>query len=121
MLTYKRVGVVGSRGFRNYEQIVRELKKILEMDYEIVSGGAIGVDSMAQRFAKEYGYNIYIIYPKYHIYGKSATFIRNKEIVKNSNIVVAFYQKGRFKQGGTANTALWAAKLNVPLYEYEEE
>jgi hypothetical protein len=36
-------------------------------------------------------------------------------------MVIAFYQKGRFQQGGTSNTAEWARKLNVPLFEYEEE
>lgn len=116
----KRVGVVGSREFKNYDQLETELDKILVEDDWIISGGAKGVDSMAQRYAKEKGYNIKIYYPKYHRFGKGATFIRNKLIAEDSDLVVAFYQKGRFQQGGTANTAKWANELGVPLQEFEE-
>jgi predicted Rossmann fold nucleotide-binding protein DprA/Smf involved in DNA uptake len=75
---------------------------------------------MAQRYAKEKGKQILIIYPSYAQFGRPATFIRNKIIVENADIVLAFYQKGRFQQGGTANTAEWARKLGVTLHEFEE-
>lgn len=116
----KRIAVVGSRKFKNYAQIERELSDIVKYDDELVSGGAIGVDSMAQRYAKEHGYAIHIYYPRWEN-GHSAGFIRNKRIVENSDIVVAFYQTGRFQQGGTANTAYWARKLEKTLYEFEED
>lgn len=118
----KRWAVVGSREFENWDQLKRVLEKtILSPEDEIVSGGAIGADSMAQRYAKEKGHNIHIYYPKYGVYGKPATFVRNKVIVKNADAVIAFYAKGFFQQGGTANTAKWARELGVPLFEYEEE
>lgn len=124
MLTYKRIAVVGSREFKNYEQLQREVDSRYEEGDRLVSGGAIGADSMAQRYAKERGLSIFIIYPRWRvngIYNPGAGFIRNKEIVENSDIVLAFYQKGRFGQGGTANTAKWARDLGVPLEEFEEE
>jgi predicted Rossmann fold nucleotide-binding protein DprA/Smf involved in DNA uptake len=121
MILTRRVAVVGSRQFKNWGQLKFVLDKILEQDDELVSGGALGVDSMAQRYAKEFGYDIKIFYPKYARYGKPATFMRNKTIVENSDLVLAFYQGGRFQKGGTANTAEWANKLGVPLLEYEEE
>jgi len=122
VLTYKRLGVVGSREFKNYSQLDLRVRELLETDDdEIISGGAVGADSMAQRFCKENGYDISIKYPKYKKYGKPATFIRNKLIAENSDLVVAFYQKGRFQQGGTSNTIKWARELEIPYLEFEEE
>jgi predicted Rossmann fold nucleotide-binding protein DprA/Smf involved in DNA uptake len=116
-----RIAVVGSREFGNYGQVCEVLDSILYRGDSIVSGGAVGVDSMAQRYAKERGFTIVIIYPDYAHYGRGAAFVRNKEIVENSDRVLAFYAKGRFHQGGTANTAEWARKLGKALQEFEEE
>lgn len=121
-LTQKRIAVVGSREFTNYKQLEYYLAGYIDHDDdELVSGGAIGADSMAQRFAKEQGFDIRIKYPKYRLFGAPATFIRNEKIVEDSDLVVAFYAKGRFQQGGTSNSAKWARQLDKPLYEFEEE
>jgi predicted Rossmann fold nucleotide-binding protein DprA/Smf involved in DNA uptake len=120
MIVGKRVAVVGSREFKNYAQLSLVLDQYLKYEDEIVSGGALGADSFAQRYAKEKGYVIHIYYPRWE-HGKSAGFERNKRIVENSDIVIAFYAKKRFQQGGTANTAMWARKMEKPLYEYEED
>lgn len=121
MKFHKVIGVVGSRTFLNYTQMCREIDKVIKEDDEIVSGGAIGADSMAQRYAKEFGYDLQIKYPKYARNGPGAAFIRNKVIVEASDIVLAFYAKGRFQQGGTANSAKWARELNTELIEFEDE
>jgi hypothetical protein len=120
MITKKRVAVVGSREFKNYAQLNRVLSEYIEYEDELVSGGAVGADSMAQRWAKERGHAIHIYYPRWEN-GRSAGFERNKRIVENADLVLAFYQKGRFQLGGTANTISWAEKLGVPYHEYEEE
>lgn len=120
----KNVAVVGSREFKNYAQLSETVNDILGYDDEEVSGGAGGADSLAQRFAKEYGRTITIVYPKWEehgIYDKGAGFKRNKIIVEKSKLVLAFYAKDRFQQGGTANTAEWAKRLDVPLLEFKEE
>lgn len=129
-------GVVGSREFANYQQMSDVLDSVMSGDDIIVSGGAVSdtkcklcnapvkwrsADFMAQRYAKEKGWDILIRYPKYHRHGRGATFVRNKTIVESSDEVHAFYQKGRFQQGGTANTIEWCRKLGVPYFEYEEE
>lgn len=121
-ITYRRIGVVGSRTFKNYAQLEEIVKGyIISDDDELVSGGAVGADSMAQRFAKENGYDLNIKYPKYRVYGPPATFIRNGLIVANSDIVVALYGKGKFRQGGTSNSAEWAERYGKELHEFEEE
>lgn len=116
-----KIAIVGSRQFKNYGQLCDYLDKNLRWGDSIVSGGAIGVDSMAQRYCKDRGLRITIIYPDYGHYGRGATFIRNKEIVEESERVMAFYAIGHFGEGGTANTAGWARKLDKPLTEIEEE
>lgn len=117
----RTIGVVGSRAFKNYAQIERVLKEQLVYGDVLVSGGAVGVDSMAQRYAKENGLEITIIYPDYGNFGKGATFARNKLISERSDLVFAFYAEGSFQQGGTSNTIKWARELGVPYVEYEEE
>ena len=74
---------------------------------------------MAQRWAKDHGHAIHIYYPRWEN-GRSAGFVRNKRIVENSDLVLAFYSTGNFAKGGTANTAHWARELNVKLIEFEE-
>lgn len=121
MKLHRNIGVVGSRDFKNWEQLKRTIDSFIQEEDEIISGGAVGADSMAQRYAKAYGYDMQIKYPKYARNGKGAAFIRNKVIVENSDIVLAFYVKGRFQEGGTANSAMWARKLDIELHEFEEE
>lgn len=116
----RQIAVVGSREFKNYAQLSEVLKDYIRYEDEIVSGGAVGVDSMAQRYAKDHGFVIHIYYPRWEN-GKSAGFERNRRIVENSEIVLAFYAKGRFQKGGTSNTAYWAQKLGRELHEFEEE
>ena len=128
MLTYRRIAIVGSREFKNYSQLQRIANDFVGPDDWVISGGALGADSMAQRFVKERGNTILIIYPRWRntvngneIYDAGAGFKRNKRIVEESDVVLAFYRKGHFQEGGTANTAAWARQLNVELHEYEEE
>jgi len=115
-----KIAVVGSRQFKNYRQLSDYLDTVLKWGDSIISGGAVGVDSMAQRYCRERGLRITIIYPDFGHYGRGATFIRNKEIVEESDRVIAFYAKGSFQQGGTANSISWARKLGVPFEEIEE-
>ncbi len=123
-ITHKTVAVVGSRKFRNYLQLKNIVDSFVGPEDWIVSGGAEGADSFAQRWAKETAHTIIIHYPMWRVngvYDAGAGYKRNKKIVESADLVLAFYEKGRFQQGGTANTALWARRLEVPLNEYEEE
>lgn len=122
-LTHRSIAVIGSREFKNFAQLDRIVGEyIISDDDELISGGALGADSMAQRWAKENGYDISIKYPKIRKDGyPAANFIRNKRIVAASDIVLAFYSKNRYQIGGTANSIEWARKLGIPFEEFEEE
>lgn len=84
-----KVAVIGSRNFQDYDR----LKRILDL-YPIkviVSGGAIGADSLGDKYADEKGLQKEIYKPDWDLFGKSAGFLRNTTIIENSNMVVAFW------------------------------
>jgi len=85
-----RIGIIGSRGFNDYE-----LVKTVMNEYEgvevVVSGGARGADMLGERWANENGIKTLIFKPDWDKYGKSAGFIRNKDIVRNSDLIIAFW------------------------------
>lgn len=71
------------------------------MASEFISGGASGVDSTAEEVADVLDIPIVVYEPDWDQYGKGAGFVRNKDIVKAAEVVVAFqYNDSR----GTANS-----------------
>lgn len=116
-----KVGIVGSRKFTNINQVRFICSQHLNYDDEIVSGGAIGVDSFAQVVAKELGLPIHIYYPNYKQFGRPAPFIRNTTIAEESDRILAFFQKGKMYQGGTNDTVRKALKLGKEVISFEEE
>ncbi len=111
-----RVGVVGSRSFNDYDF----LKKMLQWhDIRlIVSGGAKGADSLAEKYAAECGIPTKIRKPNWDKFGKSAGFRRNEEIVEDSDEIVAFWDG---KSKGTIHTINLAEQAGKPVHIYKFE
>lgn len=86
----KKVAVIGSRNFTDYDLMKIELDKIIA-PFIIVSGAARGADTLAERYADEMGYNKIIFPAEWKKYGKSAGYKRNRLIIENSDLVVAFW------------------------------
>jgi hypothetical protein len=89
-----RVAVIGSRTFDDYNFAKQKINEIV-VDYRgdissIVSGGAKGADKIAEKFASEYNIPMQIFKPDWSI-GRHAGFLRNTEIINNSDIVIAFW------------------------------
>lgn len=91
-----RVAVVGSREFGDY----RLLKEFLDAElgrfpagtqFELVSGGARGADSLAERYGNEKGIPVKVFAADWNRYGKSAGFRRNVDIIENCDLCVAFW------------------------------
>lgn len=56
----------------------------------IVSGGCPqGADRFAEKFAKEQGTPILIVYPNYKRYGRGAPIVRNGTVANSSDIILA--------------------------------
>lgn len=86
-----------------------------------VSGGAKGVDSIAEKFALENNHDVVVIKPNWTKYNKRAGFMRNTEIVKTSDIIFALVDK---PTGGTWDTIKKAEKDKKPVFIqkfYEED
>lgn len=82
-----KVAIIGSRGFTNFD-----LTPYLPRDItEIVSGGAKGVDTVAKNYAAEHNIKYTEFLPEYNKYGKRAPLVRNIDIIKYSDLVLAFW------------------------------
>lgn len=108
------LAIVGSRRFDDYKLFCKELKKYIseitnDNDLqEIVSGGAKGTDTMAERYAADNDIKTKIYLPRYDLYpGRIAPLKRNLEIVNRSTHVLAFPSK---TGSGTQHTILEAKK-----------
>ena len=81
-----KVAVIGSRNLS-----VDLEKYIPENTTEIISGGAIGIDTLAELYAVSKKLPIKIYKPEYEKYGKAAPIIRNRLIVDDADIIIAIW------------------------------
>ena len=108
------IAIIGSRDFNNYELLKSSINRILKGKNVklLISGGAKGTDTLAEKYAIENNYQIKIIKPDWKK-GKWAGLERNTKIVEQSDIVIAFWN-GISK--GTSNTISKTQELNKQLY-----
>ena len=118
-----KIAIVGSRTWKD-EYAIADYIELLADDPGvdvIVSGGAVGVDSFAETWAKYYELKTEIYLPEWDKYGKQAGIIRNQLIVDNSEKVVAFWDG---KSKGTLNTierALKAPNIKQIIISKEQD
>lgn len=105
------VAVIGSRGIKQVD-LARYLPAETTM---LVSGGAVGVDTLAEEYAHRHGLPIRIIRPDYAQYGRKAPLLRNKLIVDCADLVVAIWDGSSH---GTAFTVNYARERGVPVRVY---
>ena len=75
--------VVGSRSYNDYKTFSDKIDRALSLkkanDIIIVSGGADGVDSMAEKYARAHCYK-FLCFPADWSIGKSAGYVRNRQM-----------------------------------------
>ena len=99
-----KVAVVGSRSITDIsleDYIGKEVT-------EIVSGGAVGVDTLAAEYARVHGLRLTEILPQYERYGRAAPIKRNKEIVDYADKVLVFWNGS---SRGTLSVIQYAEKV----------
>jgi hypothetical protein len=98
-----KTAVIGSRGigFFNFDSILEEVEKITQ----VVTGGAVGVDTLARCYFEKKGVAVEVITPNYKLHGRAATHIRNREIVDTSEAVLAIWDG---KSKGTESVIRYA-------------
>jgi hypothetical protein len=107
-----KLAIVGSRSFDDYKLMEKELLPLIGSIDTIISGGAKGADSLAERFADNYFIPTIIFKPDWNKFGKRAGFIRNKDIINNADKVIAFWDR---KSRGTSNSIDLAISQNKLL------
>jgi hypothetical protein len=109
-----KVAVVGSRNFADRLRLFAELDALQQTRGPfdaIVSGGARGADQLAEAYAGERRLLLYVIRPDWRM-GRGAGVARNAEIVRQADLVAAFWD-GR--SPGTRSSIELARKANKPV------
>ena len=118
--------IVGSRSITNYNQVGPVLDDLIKdlsyTKYVVVSGGASGVDYLAELWAEKHGFEKIIFKADWKRDGKQAGFIRNEEMHKfisqYKGLVVVFWDG---KSKGAAHNFDLAVKYNNSLIKYMVE
>lgn len=100
--------IVGSRSIENFD-LTPYVSSETSM---IISGGATGIDELAERFADEHRLSKMIFRPQYARYGRAAPLKRNEEMVNAADEILVIWD-GVSK--GTAYTVKYAQKQGKPL------
>ena len=102
-----RVIIAGGRDFADYELLSKTMDEYLPEitdDISIVCGQARGADTLGEQYAKEHGYNVQ--------YCKAAGYIRNTEMAKNADALVAFWDGASL---GTKHMIATAERLHLDV------
>jgi len=79
--------IVGSRGIESFN-LASYVPKETDL---IISGGAGGVDTLAERYADEKRISKLILRPRYERYGRAAPLKRNEEMVELADEVLVIW------------------------------
>lgn len=110
-----KVIIAGGRDFNDYEALKQACDFYLSQTHKritIVSGKAKGADTLGERYAEERGFKISAHPADWDQYGKSAGFIRNREMAEEANALIAFWDKS---SRGTASMIDLANKHNLTV------
>lgn len=100
--------IVGSRGITGFD-----LSPYITPEVDtIISGGACGIDSIAEQYADLHRLSKYILRPRYDLYGRCAPLKRNEQMVDMADSVLIVWD-GHSK--GTQYTLKYTKKTNKPV------
>ncbi len=106
-----KVAIIGSRscGKMTSDDIISYIPSNCA---EVVSGGARGIDSLAQQAAQKLGLSFRCFLPNYSLFGHIAPLQRNISIVDYSDYVLAFWD---MRSRGTRNVISYCMKCEKPF------
>ena len=100
--------IAGSRGIESFD-----LSQYVTPDVNIIlSGGAKGVDTIAEEYADRNRLSKVILRPRYDLYGKSAPLKRNEVLIKMADKVLVIWDG---VSRGSQYTINYAKKLNKDI------
>lgn len=122
-----RIIIAGGRDFQDYRLLRSTVDKLLQNKLRkekivIICGMAKGADMLGARYAQEREYHIRYFPADWDKYGKRAGPIRNEEMAKNADALVAFWDG---ESSGTKNMIETAERYNLAVrikrYNNEKE
>lgn len=110
-----KVIIAGSRTINNYELIKESIKNSNFKITTIISGHAKGIDLLAEKYAINNNIELIIYSADWNKYGKSAEYIRNNEMLKEADALIAIWD-GQSK--GTKHMIEIMKKSNKQVFLY---
>ena len=113
-----RIIIAGSRNMTDYGLMKKTWADYLKRhgleanEIHIISGGAPGADSLAERLAKEERIAITVFKADWKKHGRAAGPIRNRAMAENADALLAFLQEN---SKGTANMVQQAKKHGLDV------
>ncbi len=81
--------IAGSRTITDFD-----LGKYISNDVElIISGGAKGIDALAEEYADKHKLSKLVLRPKYNLYGKGAPLKRNDEMIDIADSMLVVWDR----------------------------
>ena len=112
-----RIVIAGSRNFNDYEHLSKviddHLKKHNVDDVIFITGGCRGADMLGERYAKEHGFVCQRYSAQWSRYGKAAGPMRNREMAKDCDTVICFWDQ---KSKGTRSMIEYAKQYGKLLH-----
>lgn len=117
-----RMVVAGSRTIGHYPIVADIIEDAIDQfgisPSTIISGHARGVDSLAEKWAKQNGVKVELHPADWDRYGKAAGHIRNKEMAKCADCLVAV-KDAAAKNIGTGIMIMEARRVGIAGLVYE--
>ena len=117
-----KIIIAGSRTITDYQLVKEIIEKALpiinEVDepFSFIFGGARGVDSLGEKYAKEKSIGYGTMIANWDLYGKKAGYLRNVAMANDANALIAVWDG---KSKGTKHMIDIAKKKGLKVYIYK--
>lgn len=115
-----KIIIAGSRTISDINILIKAIKlsaiEITSND-EIVSGGARGVDTLGEQYAKQNNIKLTVFKPDWNKYGIKGGVIRNTRMSKYADCAIVVHCGSK----GSIDMVNKMKKINKPVFEYKIE
>lgn len=107
--------IAGSRGIKSYRDVCLAVREsgFADSITEVVSGGAAGVDSLGERWARTRNLPVKHFLPDWKAHGKAAGIIRNHQMGDYAQALIAVWDG---KSKGTKDMIDYAKKKGLKVF-----
>jgi hypothetical protein len=113
-----RVIIAGSRNVWDYTIVETAMNNLSKLPTEVVSGTAKGVDKLGEKWAKLNAIPVKRFPAKWNVYGKRAGYLRNAEMARYADGLVAIWDG---KSRGTMHMIDIAKACGMKVYVYRTD